>query len=170
MLDVKRLKSRALSPLLIGGSAIPGAAVGHLERLMPIFGTPEQPAGLAFQLPALWVYERVRGARIVGSAPPGARVVAALPFREQGRPHVWKAFADAAADGTFDMTVPFPTSLLRPAFASDARYSLTVNDGPPVDVEVPESAVRAGSTIRVGRIAAAPPADQRPLRRRGTAA
>ncbi|MGB8930390.1 MAG: STT3 domain-containing protein, partial [Anaeromyxobacteraceae bacterium] len=154
VMDLEAMKSAPLSPLLIGGSGIPGAGLKHLERLMPVFGTTDQIAGLAFPLPALWVYERVPGAKLVGSAPAGARVVATLRFREQGRPHAWKAFADTGADGAFELIVPFPTGLLRPAVDSDRRYALSVNDGPPTEAEVPESAVRAGATVRVGRIAA----------------
>jgi dolichyl-diphosphooligosaccharide--protein glycosyltransferase len=153
VLNLGQMKARALSPLLIGGSAIPGAAVRHLERLMPIFGTPEMIAGLSFQIPALWVYERVPGAHVLGMAPPGTRVVASLDFREQRRAHVWKAFADVDAQGHFELLIPFPTGLVRPAFVSSPRYSLRVGDGPSSEVEVPEATVRSGGTIRVGTIA-----------------
>jgi hypothetical protein len=154
VLNLAYMKSYGLSPLVIGGSAIPGAGVRHLERLMPVFGTIEQPAGLAFSIPALWIYERVAGAQVVGKAPPGSRVIASLDFREQGRPHVWRAFADAGPRGDFELILPFPTSVIRPGLSSGPRYALRVDDGPSVEVAVPEGIVRSGETVRAGVIRA----------------
>lgn len=154
VLNLDYMRSFGLSPLLIGGSAIPGASVRHLEHLMPLFATREQPMGLAFSIPALWVYERVRGARIAGSGTPGARVIASLDFREQRRPHVWRAFADIGPDGRFQLVVPFPTSVARYALSSAPRYALRAGDGAPIEVEVAERAVRDGATIEVGRLRA----------------
>jgi dolichyl-diphosphooligosaccharide--protein glycosyltransferase len=153
VLNLDQMRRRTLSSLLIGGSGIPGAAVPHLEHLMPVFGTSEQPAWVSFPLPALWVYERVAGAHVRGAAPPGKRVVASLDFREQGRPHVWKAFAEADAGGHFELVLPFPTRFLRPALSSSPRYSLRAGDGAAIEIEVPEAVVRAGGSIQVGTIA-----------------
>jgi dolichyl-diphosphooligosaccharide--protein glycosyltransferase len=155
VLNLEYMRSFGLSPLVIGGSAIPGSGVRHLEHLMPVFGTREQPTALTFPLPALWIYERVKGARLEGLALPGARVVASLDFREQGRPHVWRAFADAGADGRFSLTVPFPTGLVRHGLSSAPRYAVQAGDGALIDVEVPERAVREGDSIAVARLPAA---------------
>jgi dolichyl-diphosphooligosaccharide--protein glycosyltransferase len=164
VLNLEYMKSRALSPLIIGGSGIPGADVRQIGRLMPIFGTREQPAGVAFPLPVLWVYERVPGARVIGRAAPGKRVVATLDFREQGRPHVWKAYADSDAWGRFELLLPFPTGVVRPALSSASRYSLRVDDGPAGEVEVPETVVRGGGTIQAGELQAGPgPRPDRPV-------
>lgn len=152
VLNLDYMKSFGLAPLVIGGSAIPGAGVHHLERLMPIFATREFLVGMAFPLPTLWLYERVPGAVLTGTAPPGSRVVATLDFREQGRPHVWRAFADTNGLGTFTLRIPFPSGLVRPAFSSDPRFALSVGDGPVVRVEVPERSVRQGATIPIGRL------------------
>ncbi len=152
ILDLEYMKAFALSPLIIGGSAIPGSDVHHLEHLLPLFASKEQPPRLAFGLPSLWVYERVPGARLVGTAPPGARVLASLEFREQGRPHQWRAFTDAGDDGRFELVIPFPTAYARPTLSSAAAYAIRLEEGPVVEVQVPERAVRAGEVIRVGAV------------------
>ncbi|HSN13037.1 MAG TPA: hypothetical protein VLT61_00290, partial [Anaeromyxobacteraceae bacterium] len=149
VLDLEYMKSFGSSPLVIGGSAIPGANVKHRGKLMPVFATREQPGGLAFALPALWLYERVAGARLLGKAPPGKRVVASLDFHEQGRAHVWRAYADAGPGGDYELVIPFPTALVRPTLATGARYALRVDEGPPIEVAVPERAVRDGGVIPV---------------------
>jgi hypothetical protein len=156
VLDLDYFRSFGASPLVIGGSGIPGAGVHHLEHLMPVFATVQLTPGLEFPLPELWVYERVTGARIRGTAPAGARVLAALEFKEQARPHTWRAWVDAGADGAFELVVPFPSALVRGTVAAAPRWSVHVDGGPPVEVDVPESAVRSGGLVNVRRLRAAP--------------
>lgn len=156
VLDLTWMQRLPLSPLILGGSGIPGSDVRHLEHLMPVFASATMPPGLAFALPELWTYERVRGARLVGEAPAGARVVASLAFTERGRPHVWRAWADPGPDGRFELVVPFPSGFARPTLASARAFVVSVADGPEVEIEVPEAAVRRGDTVRVGRLRAPP--------------
>lgn len=158
VLDLEYMRAVGTGPLVIGGSGIPGAGVRHLEHLMPVGATLEQPPGLGFSLPALWVYERVAGARLAGTAPAGARVLATIDFAEQSRAHVWRAFVEAGADGRFELVVPFPSGLVRPTIRSAARWSLRVGDGPAVLVDVPEAAVRVGDVLRVGELRTSAPA------------
>jgi hypothetical protein len=167
ILDLEYMKSFGNAPLVIGGSGIPGAEVRHLEHLLPISSTPQQPPGMNFPLPALWVYERVPGARLSGRAPPRARVLATLDFKEQARPHVWRAFADAGEEGRFELVVPFPSGFLRPAIWSAQRWVLRTGDGPPIAVEVPEAAVRGGEIVQVGEVRPALPVAPR-TRKRGS--
>jgi hypothetical protein len=152
VLNLDYMRSFGNAPLVIGGSGIPGIGVRHLEHLLPVFATVQQPPGLEFPLPHVWVYERVAGARLSGTAHPGARVLATLDFEEQGRPHVWRAFADAGPDGRFTLTLPFPSGFRRPALSSAPRWSLRTGDGPAVQVDVPERAVRDGVTVPVGAL------------------
>lgn len=154
VLDLEYMRSFGLSPLILGGSAIPGSGVRHLERLMPTFASRHTPPGLAFALPAMWTYEHVAGARLVGTTAPGARVLASIDLRENGRPHVWRAFADAGGDGRFELVLPVPTGLARPTLSTGSRYVLRVGDGPASEVEVPEAAVRAGGVVRAGTVRA----------------
>jgi hypothetical protein len=155
ILDLEYMKAFGNAPMVIGGSAIPGANVRHLEHLMPISASRAAVPHLEFPLPAFWVFERVKGARLTGSAPPRARVHATLEFREQGRPHTWRAYADTGPDGRFELVVPFPSRLVRPSLHSAERWSVRAGDGPAVLVDVPEAAVREGQTLPLGRLEAA---------------
>ncbi len=141
-----------LAPLVISGSGVPASGVRHLEHLLPRFASRQVVMGLKFPLPAVWDYERVAGATLEGSAPPGARVEADLDFHENGRPHVWRAWADADPGGRFAITVPVPTNFTRPTLTTEARWSVSAAGGPAVEVEVPEAAVRSGARVPVGRL------------------
>ncbi len=146
------LRQLPLSPLLVAGSGAPALGVRHLSRLLPRFASAQRVAGISFSLPVLWVYERVPGAWLSGTAPPGARVVAELPFREHGWPHVYRAWADAAGDGRWELELPVPTDLARPTLWTEARWQVRAGDGAPVPVAVPEGLVRSGGRVDVGRL------------------
>ncbi len=147
------MASIPLSPLLIAGSAVPNWNVPHLPHLMPRGASRGIVRGLAFPLPFLWSYERVEGAKVGGAAPAGQRVVAELRFAERGRPHTYKAWADAGADGRWTMVLPFPTSLMRPTIRSDPRWRVAAGGGAPVEFALPEETVRSGGSLDVGRLA-----------------
>lgn len=149
------LRQVPLSPLVVAGSGVPALDVRHLARLLPRFASAQRVAGISFSLPVLWVYERVPGATLSGTAPPGARVLAELPFREHGWPHVYRAWTDAGADGRWDLVVPIPTGFARPTLWTGPSWLLRAGDGAPVPVAVPEGAVRAGGRVAVGRVPAA---------------
>jgi hypothetical protein len=149
VLDVASLRALPLSPLLIAGSALPAADVRHLEHLMVRFASTKVVGGLSFDLPLLWSYERVPGARLRGRTAPAVRVVASIPLRERGRPHAWKAFADADARGRWEMILPVPSALVTPTVTTGPRFELRAGAGPAVVISVPEAAVRGGSTIHV---------------------
>ncbi len=144
------LREVPLSPLVIAGSGVPALDVRHLSGLLPRFASAQRVAGISFPLPVLWVYERVPGARLSGTAPPGARVVAELAFRERGWPHTYRAWADAGDDGRWDLVVPVPTGFARPTLWTGPSWQVRVADATPTAVAVPERAVRAGSRIAVG--------------------
>ena len=136
-----------LAPLLIAGSGIPATGVRHLAHLMPRHASEATVPGLGFPLPQLWTYERVEGARLGGTGAPRARVVAELPFREHGRPHVYKAWADVSPDGRWELTLPVPSGLARGSFRTDAVWTVRVGEGPARAVAVGEAAVRGGAAI-----------------------
>ncbi len=144
------LRAMPLSPLLLAGSGVPALDVRHLSRLMPRFASAQRVPGISFALPVLWVYERVAGARLSGTAAPGSRVIAELTFREHGWPHTYRAWTDAGDDGRWDLVVPLPTDFARPTLWAGSRWQVRVGGGVPVPVAVPESAVRGGSRIAVG--------------------
>lgn len=141
------LRTVPLAPLLIAGSGVPALGVPHLPHLLPRFASTQIVQGLSFPLPVLWVYERVAGARLAGTARPGAPVVAELPFEEHGRPHTYRAFAVATAGGRWEMVLPVPTSFARPSLRTAPAWWIRVGDEPPALVVVPEDAVRSGSFV-----------------------
>jgi hypothetical protein len=103
---------------------------------------------LGFPLPVVWTYERVAGAVLHGRAGPGTQVVAEIQLVEWGRPHRYRAWADAGADGTWRIRVALPSGFYRPTLRSGPAWTVDLGDRK-VDVEVPEEAVRAGREIAV---------------------
>ena len=149
LLAPDRMRALPMSPVVIAGSGVPEAGVPHLPHLMPIFASEQITPGLAFALPALWGYERVAGARLVGTSAPGARVVVELPFVERRRPHVYRAWADAGADGRWQAIVPLPTGLARTSLRSSDLAAVRAGAGAALRLSIPEDAVRHGATISV---------------------
>jgi asparagine N-glycosylation enzyme membrane subunit Stt3 len=147
-LDLDYLRGVPLAAAILGGSGLPDAGVHHLERLMPRFASLQIAAELPFALPLLWTYELVEGARLGGRAPAGARVVLELDLAERGRPHVWRAWTTAGADGRWTLRVPLPTGLATPTLSTRPAARLRAG-GAPVAVEIPEAAVRGGAAIEV---------------------
>ncbi len=139
------MQSLPLSPLLIAGSAIPGWDVPHLPHLMPRYASSAVVSGIGFKLPYLWSYERVEGARLRGTAAPGSRVQAELPFTEHRRAHVYKAFTEAGADGYWELVVPFPSGMRNSAIRSDPEWTASAG-GAAVRFRVSEDDVRGGGS------------------------
>jgi asparagine N-glycosylation enzyme membrane subunit Stt3 len=144
--DPRWLQGTPSAPLLIGGSGVPALGVRHFGRLMPLVASSRTVVGLRSPLPVIWLFEVVAGAELTGRAPPGARVVLEIPLREHGRPHTWRAFADAGPDGGWRLRVPLPTDLAT-ATLQAGTGRLRAGDGPQRSVEIPEAAVRAGQAI-----------------------
>ena len=146
--DSRWLRGTPSAPLLIGGSGVPALGVRHFGRLMPILAATRTVAGLNSPLPVIWLFEVVAGAEVTGRAPAGARVVLEIPLREHGRPHTWRAFADAGSDGRWMMRVPLPTDLATSTVTTGPGW-LRVEGRAPIQVLVAEQAVRSGATILV---------------------
>jgi len=149
-----------LAALIVAGSGLPGPGVRHLRHLMPVFASPGIHRLASFPLPLAWTYERVAGAELAGRAAPGTRVVAEIPLVEWGRPHRYRAWTDAVADGTWRMRVALPSGFWRPTLHSGPAWTVDVGEAGSVQMQVPEAAVREGRRIEV-------PAPRAP---RGTAA
>jgi hypothetical protein len=135
------------APLLIGGSGVPDLGVRHLERLRPVFASSRAVGGVDRPPPVLWTYEVVAGARLSGQAAPGARAVLEVPLAAQGRPHTWRAFADAGADGRWAVVVPVPTETDTGTVRTGP--GLLRVQGSSVPVSIPEEAVRTGAAVEV---------------------
>jgi asparagine N-glycosylation enzyme membrane subunit Stt3 len=144
--DPRWLRETPSAPLLIGGSGVPALGVRHFGRLLPAAASTRIVGGLKRPLPVTWLYEVVAGAELTGQGPPGARVVLEIPLREHGRPHTWRAWADAGPDGRWRMRVALPTDLSTPTIQT-GQGALRVGDRPARSFEVPEATVRAGGII-----------------------
>jgi hypothetical protein len=143
------------APLLIGGSGVPALGVRHLEHLRPVFASTRTVGGIDGPLPVLWTYEVVPGAQLNGRTAPGERVVLEVPLEEHGRPHTWRAFANAGADGHWSMTVPLPTDLATPTVITRMGL-LRVGGGPAHPIRIAEAAARTGATVDFESPAAKP--------------
>jgi Archaeal glycosylation protein B long peripheral domain len=144
--DPRWLRGAPSAPLLIGGSGVPALGVRHFGRLMPIFAATRTVGGLKSPLPVIWLYEVVAGAEVAGRAPAGSRVVLEIPLREHGRPHTWRAFADAGPDGRWSLRVPLPTDLATLTIQTGPGR-LRVGDGPAWPFELEETTVRQGGPV-----------------------
>lgn len=136
------------APLLLGGSGLPSLGVPHFAHLMPVFASQRAVVGIDGSLPVLWTYQVVAGARLHGRAAAGNRIMLEVPLVEHGRTHVWRAFADADAGGSWTMTIPLPTDVVA-AGISYGRGRLVQASQPPRAVHVPERAVRQGTDVFV---------------------
>jgi dolichyl-diphosphooligosaccharide--protein glycosyltransferase len=109
--------------------------------------------------PGFKVYEHVAGARLAGTAAPGATVEAALPLATpSGRRFTFRVRALAGADGRFALRLPYATAGGDPAGVRAEGPLLVTSAGRRAAVDVPESAVRTGDVVAVAWDAAA--ADQ----------
>jgi hypothetical protein len=148
-LNVKFMRRTPLSQLLIAGSGLPAAQLPHLERLMPVRASQAVAGGLSFPLPIVWTYELVPGARITGRAAPGTMVVGEIGLEEWGRAHRYRAWTVAGPDGRWVLAVALPSGFLTHTLRTAPSWRIIAGDGPPVDLSVPEEAVREGREIAV---------------------
>jgi hypothetical protein len=143
------MRAMPLSQLLIGGSALPGIDLPHLERLLPVHASETVARNLGTPVPVLWAYERVPGAVLAGRGSPGERVVGEIQLVEHGRPHRYRAWTRVGDDGLWKMRVALPSAFRRTTLRSGSSWTVGIGSAPPLDVAVPETAVRGGSTIDV---------------------
>ena len=60
------LRETPIAAMLLGGSGVPDRGVAHLAHLRPVFASPNFVRPMLTAVPAVAVFERVRGARLVG--------------------------------------------------------------------------------------------------------
>ncbi|HMK48197.1 MAG TPA: oligosaccharyl transferase, archaeosortase A system-associated [Methanocella sp.] len=98
------------------------------------------------------IYEVVKGATITGQASPGAKVTANLTLSTDGRKFPYTQTTTADQSGSYSMIVPYATTAMNgTGYSSDVspvgKYTLTVGNTT-TPVEVPESAIQNGGTIK----------------------
>ena len=154
VLNTAFLQRVPLATALLGGGGILQGSVPHLRHLLPRWVSADGVDGLPFFLPAAWVYERVPGAVLRGTAAPRATVLAHTRLLARGRPLPYTAYTQADEQGAFALTLPLPNGLEGETLATGANFELSVRDDPaaPRLVTVSEGDVRAGSCIDLGRL------------------
>jgi len=105
---------------------------------------------------AVAVYERVRGARVVGRGAPDARIEARLRITTQAgprylprasEPHLYRTHTRADASGRYELTLPYPTDVpFSDAVRVVGAYELQ-SGARTARLVVSESAVRAGASV-----------------------
>jgi dolichyl-diphosphooligosaccharide--protein glycosyltransferase len=93
------------------------------------------------------IFERVEGARLVGRAPPGARVTASLVYQSnRGRRGRQRSATQADAAGRYEFRLPHSSRGGGPGIRSEGAY-LVQSGGSTASVVVEESAVRSGAFV-----------------------
>jgi hypothetical protein len=131
----------------VAGSGIAEADVPQLGHLAPIIATSSPVEGYRLALPAVWVLRRVEGAVLSGSAEPGERVIVHVPLTTALGVLVWEGWADADADGRFEIRDPIADDA--PVHGFQIGRTQVVRRSGTMEVDVPTAAVSLGSTIAV---------------------
>jgi dolichyl-diphosphooligosaccharide--protein glycosyltransferase len=105
--------------------------------------------------PAKWVkvFEMVEGATLTGSAPDGSNVTATLTLKtDDGRLFNYTS-ATTAKNGTYSFVVPYPTEQMKGdgysyGIMPQTKYIITYGNTTK-SVDVPESAVKSGSSVQI---------------------
>jgi hypothetical protein len=138
-----------LSPLMLGGGGAAAHDVPHISNMMPRFASRELYEDLPVPMFRLWLFERVRGARIEGEAPPGSRVIVRTMLRVHDATLGWEAWADTDSTGRFRITVPLPNGMRRAPLESADSYELWIAGTRVASLSVTEEDVRQGRTVRI---------------------
>lgn len=144
--SVPFMRDHPMARTMVGGSGYPGGDVPHLEGFMPVFASRQVSPGTAFHLPALWVYELVRGAIVSGVATPGSTVEASIDIDLRGLRVPYRASVDADAGGRFTFSLPVPSGMISGPLSTGPAWTMRV-DGQPLPVVIPIEAVREGRRI-----------------------
>ena len=173
MVNLRYLTLVPMAVTMLGGGGMPEAGVPHLEHLAPRWASygigGEEPDAA---IPELWVFERVRGARLVGRTTPGAQVLADIVLRNGLVRIPFEAFTRADGEGRFELRVPVWNDYRVPGLGTgtkwvlrsgDVRWSLRVSErdvregrevvaSPPADAarDTPEANVGVDVSIREG--------------------
>jgi hypothetical protein len=138
-----------LSPLMLGGGGAATHDVPHISNLMPRFASRQRYEELPIPVFRLWLFERVRGARIEGEAQPGSRAIVRTILRVHDTPLGWEAWADADSTGRFHIAVPLPNGIRRAPLESADSYELWIAEARVASFSVTEEDVRKGRTVRI---------------------
>jgi asparagine N-glycosylation enzyme membrane subunit Stt3 len=104
---------------------------------------------------AVKIYERVAGARLVGSAIPGEEVALELELRSRGtgRSFFYRQRTQADGEGRVEFRVPYPTEASEgEGVVATSAYRLRRGDGSGVEARVGAEQVRSGALVPLQKI------------------
>lgn len=138
---------RALYDHDLAGPSEDADAIPVLAHHRLVFQHSRTARGSAAR-PPFKVFELVPGANVVGRTTPGATLEASLDIEPQGgRAFVYRASADADAEGRYRFGLPYASGGGQPAVRTGVAYRIACGDRA-VSLRVGEAAVSQGRTLR----------------------
>jgi hypothetical protein len=135
-----------LGRLLFGGSA--GGELPAVPGLNPVYASPDPDGMVSKELPGVWVYERVPGARLEGTALPGGRVEFLLPVFWMNQWRSWRTETRADASGQWTLQIPLWTGDTGGVQSRETAF-VKVEGAEPMGIEISQAAVRQGLSVAV---------------------
>jgi len=135
-----------------GAAPAPGLSFLRLVHESPVRMGRSQLGGVDRLVPAGWIWEHVLGARVQATGRAGDRleISLAVDYPGRGEPLIWRGGAVADSAGIATVRVPYCTDQKNgdgiPAPEAEWRFSDQSGT-----IVIPESAVRAGATVKVQR-------------------
>jgi dolichyl-diphosphooligosaccharide--protein glycosyltransferase len=111
-----------------------------------LWESPRDPRWARIGRSEFRIFERVKGARLVGRSEPGARVSALLEYTSNGRRGLFQVSETADANGRYEIVVPYANRGAPPGVETAAAYQV-VSAGVRGDVIVREQDVQMGAEV-----------------------
>jgi asparagine N-glycosylation enzyme membrane subunit Stt3 len=159
VVNISFLEQVPLAVAMLGGGGLPARGVAHLGHLAPRWASADHVGNMSFFLPGLFLFEKVKGARLTGTAAPGGRVTARISLEVRGHAMPYRAWADADRAGRYTITVPLSGGASNGIIRTGPYWEVRRPDGTTARVSVTGSQVREGRAVPVGRPGATSPGE-----------
>ena len=143
VLEGRTVREWPLAASLFGGSGDARRRVPHLAHFWPRAASTSATIDIGVKLPDLFLFERVEGAVVEGTATPQSVVTATIVLGER---LPYTAWTTADAQGHYELRLPIPSGQSGPGLTTSAAWTLTV-DGSSSSVHPTEAEVRAGAHL-----------------------
>lgn len=143
--DGEYLHEIPFAAALLGGSGAAAREVPHFEQLRPIYVSRTRQDGLRTYVPTVLVFERVKGAELIGEAPDGTLVVLSLDVSLRDVTRRFEAWT-RAHEGRFALRTPLPTGWSSGAGVRTADHATLAVGDRTYTLAIPEDAVARGET------------------------
>jgi hypothetical protein len=148
VLDPRFLNEYPIATTTVGGSGLYAERIPHLQQFTPIFASSDDVFGLAIEIPAVWLYEVVRGARVVGTVGPNEDVVVRTSLLRKAGPVGYEAWTTADPEGRFELVLPVANDVVGQGFSVASDYQGTAGDSRFV-FRIGLDAVSDGRTVEI---------------------